>query len=421
MGGNKPFEGHLSGEYYNAVAVMQFGGRMDRDSKPPSRPFLLMEGGPLYHLQHRAGRGGEKAKTTIRLAVMLPFITWLPLLILTVIKGTALGNTVELPFLRDFSAYTRLLLAIPLFLVAENLIGPLIADAAEHFITSGVVGEDEYAVFNRAIEDGLRLRDSVLAEILIALVAYAFAIMFFFTRAAHVSTWYATRTDTGVTPTLAGWWLVLFCTPLLQFLLLRWIWRIFLWFRFLHSISKLHLNLYPTHPDQAGGLGFVGEAQRFFSILLFSYSVGVAGVMANEILYDHIPLKHYGPIIGVYVLLALILILGPLAVFSGKLLKTKRHGLHDYGTLATSYSGSFQKKWIGNGPPDREPLLGTADIQSLADLGNSYSFIERMNAVPVNPRTPLLLAVAALLPMVPLLLTVMPAKEIAKLLFKMIM
>ncbi len=394
---------------------------MDQDRKPPSRPFLLMEGGPLYNVQQHIGPRLEKAKTTVRLAIMLPFITWLPLLVLTAIKGTALGDTVELPFLRDFSAYTRLLLAIPLFLIAENLIGPFIAEAAEHFITSGVVGEEEYPVFDRAIDDGLRLRDSALAEILMVLLAYTFALTFFFTRAAHVSTWYATRTDTGVTPTLAGWWLVLFCTPLLQFLLLRWIWRIFLWFRFLHRISKLHLNLYPTHPDQAAGLGFVGEAQRFFSMLLFTYSVGVAGVLANEILYDHIPLKHYGPIIGAYVLLALIIILGPLVVFSGRLLKIKRHGLHDYGTLATSYTGAFQKKWIDGVSPDSEPLLGTADIQSLADLGNSYTFVERMNAIPVNPRTPLLLAIAALLPMVPLLLTVMPAKEIVKLFFKMIM
>lgn len=394
---------------------------MDQHSRPPSRPFLLMEGGPLYHLQQRIGPRGEKAKTTARIAVVLPFITWLPLLILTMINGTALGNTVELPFLRDFSAYTRLLLAIPLFLVAENLIGPLIAETAEHFITSGVVGENEYQAFDRAIEDGLRLRDSFLAEILIGLLAYALAVMFFFSRAVHVSTWYATHTGTGVTPTLAGWWLVLFCTPLLQFLLLRWIWRIFLWFRFLNRISKLNLNLYPTHPDQAGGLGFVGEAQRFFSILLFSYSVGVAGVMANEILYDHIQLKHYGPIIGVYVLLALIIILGPLTVFSGRLLKIKRLGLHDYGTLATTYTGSFQHKWVDGMPPAGEPLLGTADIQSLADLGNSYSFVERMNALPVNPRTPLLLAIAALLPLLPLLLTEMPAKEVVKLLFKMIM
>ena len=102
-------------------------------------------------------------------------------------------------------------------------------------------------------------------------------------------------------------------------------------------------------------------------------------------------------------------------------MKTRRRGLHDYGTLATSYTGSFQKKWVRSAPPDGEPLLGTADIQSLADLGNSYSFVDRMNLLPIGPRTPIQLAVAALLPMVPLLLTVMPAKEVVKLLFKMVM
>jgi hypothetical protein len=394
---------------------------MDQHAKPTTRPFLLMEGGPLYRIGQRIGLAGRQAHAVARIASILPLITWLPLLILTLIRGTAFGNTVELPFLQDFGAYTRFLIAIPLFLVAENVIGPLIAEAAEHFILSGVIGEKDYPAFYRAVEEGLRSRDSVVAEIIIMLIAYAVAIAFFFVRAVHVSTWYATRTDSGVTPTLSGWWLLLFCMPLLQFLLLRWIWRIFLWFQFLNRVSKLDLNLYPTHPDQAGGLGFVGETQRLFSILLFAYSTGAAGVIANEILYDHATLKHYVPMIAAYVLSALIIILGPLAVFTRRLLMTRLRGLHDYGTLATNYTGSFQKKWIGSVPPTGEPLLGSSDIQSLADLGNSYSFVERMNPFPINPRTPIQLAFAALLPMTPLLLTVMPAKEIFKLLLKMIM
>ena len=31
-----------------------------------------------------------------------------------------------------------------------------------------------------------------------------------------------------------------------------------------------------------------------------------------------------------------------------------------------------------------EALLGTGDIQSLADLGNSYAFVRRMNLVPMQ-------------------------------------
>ncbi len=394
---------------------------MDQGIRPTTRPFLLMEGGPLYRIEQRMGLARRKAYANVKISSILPLITWLPLLVLTLIKGTAFGNTVQLPFLSDISAYTRFLLAIPLFLVAENVIGPLIAEAAQHFIVSGVIGEKDYPEFDRAVEDGLRWRDSVVAEIIIMIIAYALAFSFFVERAVHVSTWYATRTDSGISPTLAGWWLLLFCIPLLQFLVLRWIWRIFLWFRLLNRISRFDLNLYPTHPDEAGGLGFVGETQRLFSILLFTYSTAAAGVIANEILYDHVDLKHYVPMIVAYVVLALIVILGPLTVFTARLLKTRRRGLHDYGTLATSYTGSFQKKWVGSAPPDGEPLLGSADIQSLADLGNSYSFVDRMNLLPIGPRTPIQLAIAALLPMAPLLLTVMPAKEVVKLLFKMVM
>jgi hypothetical protein len=393
---------------------------MDRDGKP-SRQLSLMEGGPLYRIQERVGLGRERAHRTLKIALLLPLLTWLPLLLLSVIQGTAWGSSVRMAFLQDFSAYTRFLLAIPLLLAGEVVVGPLIADAAEHFIISGVVGAKDYPAFDRAVEKSLRLRDSGLAEIVMLLAAYCLSLMAFRTTAVQAPTWFAARTGTSDSMTLAGWWLVLFCVPLYQFLILRWLWRAFLWFQFLHQISKLDLYLYPTHPDQAGGLGFVGHAQRLFSILLFSYSVGAAGVIANEIVYDKIPLQHFAVAIATYVVVALIVILGPLVIFTGKLLKTKRVGLQEYGTLATTYTGSFQRKWIGAGPPDRGPLLGTADIQSLADLGNSYSLIEHMNVLPVNPRTPIQLAIASLVPLTPLLLTVMPAKEVAKLLFKVIM
>ena len=162
----------------------------------------------------------------------------------------------------------------------------------------------------------------------------------------------------------------------------------------------------------------MGETQRFFGILLFAYSIAITGVMANEIVYDKLPLIHFAPAIAVYVVIALLIILAPLAVFTGRLLKTKRLGLHEYGTFATSYTGSFQKKWIWHQAQDREPLLGTGDIQSLADLGNSYAFIQHMNGLPIDPRTLIHLVVASLLPMTPLLLTVMSPKEVVKLVFK---
>jgi hypothetical protein len=50
-----------------------------------------------------------------------------------------------------------------------------------------------------------------------------------------------------------------------------------------------------------------------------------------------------------------------------------------------------------------EPLLGTGDIQSLADLNNGISIVRDMRIVPTSPRMLMYLTVAALLPLLPLL------------------
>jgi hypothetical protein len=393
---------------------------MNQYANTRPRPFLLTEGGPLYRIENRVGLIKTRASVMVGRAVIAAALTWIPLLILSFVEGTAYGSNIAVPFLRDFSTYSRFLVGLPLLLLAEIVIGPRIAAAAEHFVTSGVVVEKDFDAFDGAVASNLRLRDSVLVEVIIAIISYIFTTLAFRTTAVHVSTWYATRTGTDMSITLPGWWLILFCTPLWGFLLLRWLWRLFLWFRFLSTVSKLGLQLFPTHPDESAGLGFVGEAQRFFGVLLFAYSFGTAGVIANSLVYDKVPLQSYAPAIAVYAVCALLVLILPLAIFTPKLLAAKRKGLQEYGTLATAYTGAFQNKWVLGENPQHEALLGTGDIQSLADLGNSYAIIGKMGALPVDLRSILHLAVAALLPMAPLLLTVMPLKDLLKLLLKVL-
>jgi hypothetical protein len=52
-------------------------------------------------------------------------------------------------------------------------------------------------------------------------------------------------------------------------------------------------------------------------------------------------------------------------------LRAKRHGLLEYARLGSEYTGDFDRKWLREARPAEETLLGTADIQSLADLSNS--------------------------------------------------
>ena len=395
---------------------------IDPHTYPKARPFLLMEGGPFYRIERRVGLIKANTPFTIRRALLAVGLTWFVLLILSALHGDAFGKTVTMPFLYDFSTYSRFLIAVPLFLLAEVVLGPRIADTAEHLLLANIVTESDYSKFDAAVERSLRLRDSAFVEIIIAALAYIVTFTAFQKLAVPISTWYTTPSAAGgFTVTWAGWWLLLFCQPLLQFLLLRWVWRIFLWFRFLSAVSKLNLQLFPTHPDQAGGLGFIGTAQRFFGILFFAYSCSITGVIADEIIYGMVPLQNFAPAIAAYVIFVVLLTSAPLIVFTGKLLATKRIGLLEYGALATSYSGSFHHKWIQGDNPQQQKLLGAPDIQSLADLDHSYEIIEHMKPIPIDPRTLLQLVVLTLLPMAALLLTVMPPKEVLKLLFKVVM
>jgi hypothetical protein len=389
-------------------------------AKPPVPAFVLTEGGPTYHLERRLRLVRENSPLIVRRAFISIALTWLPLFVCSMLQGLAFGKRVPVPFVGDFSIHARFLLAVPLFFCAEAFLGPHLAQAARHFVSSGLVVEEDFTRFQEAIDKGLKWRDGMIGESILALLAYITTAINLLSWTLHVSTWYAFRSESGYSLTWAGWWYVIFCVPLFQFLALRWFWRLFLWGQFLWRMNKLNLQLTPTHPDEAGGLAFVGEAQRFFGGILLAYSIAVSGVLANQLIYDKIPLSHFAPSIAAYVIVAVGIVLLPMGIFAGTLLKTKRRGLYQYGTLATTYTTRFHKRWIVGEDSSNEPLLGTGDIQSLADLGNSFQFIEKMNALPISPRTPIHLVLACLLPMAPLLLTVMPLKDILRLLLKVV-
>jgi hypothetical protein len=384
------------------------------------RRFLVTDGGPSHRLEVRLGLIRTDPRGMVRRSFICILATWVPLLGLAALQGHATGRLVAIPFLGDFAVHARFLLAVPLLLAAAVL-GPWLADAAGYFVDSGLVAAEDSGKFDTAIDLGLRWRDSGAVELVLVLLAYALAVANLTSMAVHVSTWYAVRTDSGITMTWAGWWFVLFCVPLMQFLILRWLWRAFLWAQFLWRMNRLKLRLVPTHPDQAAGLAFVGEVQQYFAIVLFAFSIAVAGVLANGIIYDGVSLSHYAPVIVIFVVAALALFLTPIFVFSATLWRTKRAGLFQYGRLGSEYTSAFHRKWISNGGQIKETLLGTGDIQSLADLGNSYLFVRKMNLAPMRLYTPVCLILACLIPMAPLTLTMMPIDEILKMAIKVLL
>ena len=115
---------------------------------------------------------------------------------------------------------------------------------------------------------------------------------------------------------------------------------------------------------------------------------------------------------------AAVLFIGPLCIFAPKLWLCRVKGLKTYMGLAARYVNDFEKKWVSTGADPKEPLLGTPDLQSLADLSNSVKVVGDMRFVPVSRQTLAAFAVAVLAPMLPLLLLQFPLDVLTKSLFE---
>src|SRR5207249_5917858 len=99
------------------------------------------------------------------------------------------------------------------------------------------------------------------------------------------STWFATIEGGQPRATLAGWWYLHVSIPMFQFLLYRWYFRLFVWFLFLRRVSRLPLRLTPTHPDRAGGIGFVGTAAYAFGPVILAQSVVLSAAVGSRIVF----------------------------------------------------------------------------------------------------------------------------------------
>ena len=114
------------------------------------------------------------------------------------------------------------------------------------------------------------------------------------------------------------------------------------------------------------------------------------------------------------VIFLLCVVLGPLLVFAPQLAQARRTGIREFGTLAHRYVREFDAKWLRGGAFADEPFVGSGDIQSLADLGNSYEVVRTMRIAPITKEAVLRVVAATVAPIAPLALTMMPLEELLK-------
>jgi hypothetical protein len=385
--------------------------------EPPD--FSLVLGGPLYQILRQAHLTGSTLELLRRRVLIFSLFTWLPLAVLSAIEGHLLGSQ-NLTFLRDIESHVRFLVALPVLIIAELVVHRRIRPAVKLFVERGIIPPEDTPKFYAAIEAAMGARNSLWLESALLIFTYTVGHWIWQREVAlGAATWYAAPDRTGIHLTLAGYWYSFVSIPIFQFILLRWYFRLAIWFQFLWRASRLNLHLLPTHPDLAGGIGFLGRSSNAFSPILFAQGALLAGLIASRIFYEGQNLVSFKVTIAALAGFFVLVILGPLTMFTPHLARTKRGGLSEYGTMATVYDDEFDQKWVRGGAKGKE-ILGTGDIQSLADLANSYAVVREMRLVPFALSDVARLAVVTVSPVLPLLLTIMPVGELLTRLLKII-
>jgi hypothetical protein len=384
--------------------------------------FSLVQGGPLFQLFCRLHLSDDALMLARQRIIIITLITWLPLLLLAALQGQLLGGGVTAPFLLDVDIHIRFLVALPLLIAAEVVVHRRMRTVVKLFLERHLIPDSARAQFDAAIVSAMRWRNSLFAEVLLIVLVYVVGILFIWRHylVMDISTWYAIPGADGSKLSLAGMWYVYFSLPFFQFLLIRWYFRILIWVRFLWQVSRIKLALVATHPDRVGGLGFLSNTAYAFTLLALAHGSLLAGLLANRILLLGSVLIDYKVEIASIAVFILCLVLGPMLLFAPQLMDAKRKGLQDYGTLAERYVRDFDHKWLRGGAAAEEPLLGSSDIQSLADLNNSVEVVQSMRVAPFTKDTVIQLLAATLAPVIPLLLTMMPLEELLKNLLKVL-
>jgi hypothetical protein len=359
--------------------------------------------------------------SVMRRSVVFIAITWVPLLFFAALEGYALGPSPRSSLLLDFATYARLFLAVPLIFAAEVVVGPRMRSAGLRFLHANIVRPESYPEFAAAVARVQRRREAHLPEVAFIVIALLGARWLSLEQVTGLgaTTWHTTWVGGELRLSASGLWYGFVAIPLVQFFVLRWVWRLVIWTLFLWDVSQLRLNLLATHTDEAAGLGFLGAGHVSMAIFPFAVGCVICAELAFRAAFEGLNLtrlQSMAPLLIAYLVFVEAVTFGPLLIFAPLLARTRREALGSYGILVQHHNQLFHSKWIDGERPADEVPLGNPDMSSLVDLGSSYTVIKQMNIVPFSAAQLAQVAVISCLPGLPLLFQILPFMEVLKLL-----
>lgn len=380
------------------------------------RSFSPFTDDPPLSLQRQIGlvpRGGGLGIG--RRVVFWVTLTWLPIVVWAALTGRALpGHAATEPLLQHFGVHVRLLLGIPLLIVAEGIAHNISQRLSPQFAAAGLVKPEQRPALQAIFDRAVRWRSAKLPWIAIV----AAAVVWTWTdtlvlSGAHELTWAQEGGPSGKTSLgFGGWWYVYVGRPVFLALLLGWLWRLLLLTLVFRRIARLDLALVPTHPDRVGGLGFVQQYAGAFSLVAFTVAAVIAAGWAHDARFHGLDVHSLYPMMAMALGVTIVVALLPFFAFTGALQRAKRQALLDYGALVSRHGEAVHRKWIEGRAAEDDPLLEAPEIGPVADTAALFDSVRNMRVVPIGKPGLLALALPVLIPFVAVLAMQIPLREL---------
>jgi hypothetical protein len=316
-------------------------------------------------------------------------VTYVPMALLALQQGLVDDVVSPTNFFADFAAYAQFLIALPLYIVAEAIIDGSTRDAATQFLSCHIVRNEDLPKVQAIHATLERLRKARWPDIACIVSAYFFSLVILVPQFGNdpLPTWHVQGEDSRWM-TAAGVWAFFVSIPLLNYIWLRLIAKILLWIYYLYRITRIHLDLHPTHGDGTGGIGFVSDTQGRFAVFILAFGIGnIAAPVGYQIAvlnYDLSILPVWGPLV-LFSLGAPALFTLPLFMFTKQLFRSKRRALIAYREHLSARSHQVEHEWLF-GRKQTSP----DDVRALDELetmGAAYARIDRMRVVPFDLRS----------------------------------
>jgi hypothetical protein len=366
---------------------------MTADTDRASHPsFSLFQGDWLHRVYAKLYLADQARFRIVKRCLAVMGLTWLPVALLALVSGHAGGGMVATNFFADFAAYAQFLVGMPLFMIAEPIIEESTRSVARQLISCDIVRPEDQGRLYRVHRLIARVRKPYWSDLACLVIAYSFSVVILVPEFGpnHLQTWHVKDYGHWRFLTAPGLWEFLIALPLMNYTWLRLMWKIVLWIFYLQRVSRMDLDLHPTHPDLTGGIGFISDAQGRFAIFILAYGISnVAATVVYEIVIQHYNFQTmpvWGPLF-LFAVGAPLLFLTPLFMFTKHLYRSKNRALATYRERVTAQGRSVESRWQTNDHGTQSTSDEIRELAELATMSTMFLHIEKMRVVPFDLRS----------------------------------